>query len=103
MHSFRVDGADPEAFVRKVRGELAARRFDDVASLVLRGSELIVRFQRLGTTLVRFVLWPDDHGFRAEYADARVAPLHAPFRAVFEDRFEDLLAQVGARIVSDDR
>jgi hypothetical protein len=99
MHSFRVDGVEPEAFVRRVRETLAVHRFDEVASLAVDGSELVVTFRRLGTTLLRFVLRRDPDGFRADYAGARVAPLHAPFLSTFEERFEELLARVGARLV----
>ncbi len=102
MHSFRVDEVGPEAFVERVRDALSRRRFDDIATVWLRGSELLVRFRRLGTTTLRFLVHPQpDGGFRADYAGADVAALHAPFAAAFEERFEDLLAGVGARLATD--
>jgi len=101
VHSFRVDGADPEAFVARVRGALARHRYDDIASVRLDGARLVVCFRRLGTTTLQFELHRDSHGFDAEFVGSRVAPLHAPFQGAFEERFEDLLAGVGARVATD--
>ncbi len=78
---------------------LAERGFADIASVRLAGDKLVVRFSRLGTSELRFTVREHDGGFLAEFLDARVAPLHAPFRAAFEGRFEEVLDRVGARLL----
>lgn len=97
MQSFEVPGMDPEAFVAKVREELSGRELGEIVSLELEGEELVVRFSRMGTSELRYALKMVDGGFNAHLAHERIALLHGAFRQTFEDKFEQIIAHVGAR------
>lgn len=97
MRSFEVDDADPRSFVARVEAEVQNRSLGDVVSVRLDGDRLIVRFRYLGTSELTYRVVSRDRGFAAELEDQRVATLHAPFRAPFEDRFDQVLGTVGAR------
>lgn len=97
MRSFEVDDVDPRGFVARVEAEVEARSLDDVVSVRLDGDRLIVRFRYLGTSELTYRLVTRLKGFVAELENQRVASLHAPFRAPFEDRFDSVLDTVGAR------
>lgn len=97
MRAFEVDDVDPRGFVARVEAEVQDRSLDDVVSVRLDGDRLIVRFRYLGTSELTYRLESRDRGFAAQLEDQRVASLHAPFRAPFEDRFDRVLDTVGAR------
>lgn len=97
MQSFEVPGMDPGAFVERVRKELSGRELGEIVTLDLDGDELIVRFSRMGTSELRYALDVADGGFSARLADERIALLHGAFRQTFEDKFEQIIAHVGAR------
>jgi len=97
MRSFEVEDVDARGFVARVEAEVRDRSLDDVVSVRLDGDRLIVRFRYLGTSELTYRLMPRERGFAAELEDQRVASLHVPFRAPFEDRFDTVLDTVGAR------
>lgn len=97
MQSFEVPGMDPGAFVERVRKELSGRELGEIVTLDLDGDELIVRFSRMGTSELRYALDVADGGFSARLAGERIALLHGAFRQTFEDKFEQIIAHVGAR------
>lgn len=97
MQSFEVDDGTPGEFVARVSRELAERGFGRHVDLQVHGSELEVRFQWMGTSVLRYRLQHADGGFRAELVGERMSPLHVGFRHAFEERFEQVLGKVGAR------
>ncbi|NOZ93525.1 MAG: hypothetical protein GXP47_02145 [Acidobacteria bacterium] len=98
MRSFEVPGSDPDAFVARVRGELAGTDLARVVRIERRGAQLIVRFSRLGTSELRYDLVEEGDGFRARLGGERVALMHVAFRDAFDRNFERLIARVGGRV-----
>jgi len=98
MRSFEVPGSDADAFVARVRSELAGTDLSRVVHLERRGTQLIVRFSRLGTSELRYDLVEDGDGFRARLTGERIALMHVAFRDAFDRNFERLIARVGGRV-----
>ena len=67
--------------------------------LLLDGDEIVVRISWLGTTELRYQVQEGAEGFSANLQRQRVAPLHGAFQRKFEERFEAILAKVGARLL----
>ena len=99
MKSFEVDEGNPQDFVARVRQELGARGLDEYADLRIEGPDLVVRFKWMGTSELRYRLSENGPGFRADLEGERMSPFHAPFRSAFEERLDQVLAKVGARVV----
>jgi hypothetical protein len=101
MKSFAVASGSPAEFIDRVRRELAERGLDRFAELAGDDSMLVVRFRWMGTTELRYRLEPADGGFSAVLDRQSVSPFHAPFRQSFDERFDDVLARVGAKPLDD--
>ena len=99
MHSFEVSDAGPERFVEVVRGALDERGLSDNVSVRYVDGEIVARISWLGTTELRYRVREGGPGFRADLERQRVAALHSAFQGRFEERFEDVLASVGARML----
>lgn len=99
MRRFEVPSGTPRDFVARVTRELAERGLGRHVDLRLEGAELEVRFHWMGTSVLRYRLQAADGGFTADPAGERLSPLHAGFRHAFEERFDQVLAKVGARTV----
>jgi hypothetical protein len=65
----------------------------------VRNDEIVARISWLGTTELRYRVTEAAGGFRADLQRQRVAPLHGAFQQKFEERFEAILAKVGARLI----
>lgn len=89
-------GASVEDFLERVRGEIRARDFQQIARVRITDDELEVSFSWMGTSVLRYRLHPHEGGFEARLVEQRMSPFHAPFRASFEERFDSILARVGA-------
>jgi len=96
MHPFHVADMSPEAFVEKVRQDLSERGLEEYVSVRREDDRLVIRVSWMGRSVLRYRLQSDGGGFRAEPDGHRVAPLHRAFVEQFEDRFEHVLAKVGA-------
>ena len=99
MRSFEVPDTTPTAFVEEMRSSLAAKQYDRYVDLDLDGDSLVVELRWMGTTEFRFRIRPSGDGFRADFVDQRVAPLHGAFSDRFEVYFEKALAGVGAKAI----
>ncbi len=99
MHSFEVTDKTPAEFVTEVSRSLEEHGLDDYVSVLFDGEDIVARIQWMGTTELRFRTRPADGGFRADLQRQQVAPLHAAFQQSFEQRFENVLAKVGATLV----
>ena len=99
MKAFSVSEGGPGDFVARVQGEIKSRHFEDIASIRLEGDALIVAFSWMGTTSLKYRLQPQTRGFSAVLESQKVSPFHAPFKAGFEERFDQILATVGARSI----
>ena len=99
MKAFSVSEGSPEDFVARVRGEITSRQFEDIASIRIEDNALIVAFSWIGKTSLTYRLQPQSQGFSAVLERQKVSPFHAPFKAGFEERFDQILAKVGARSV----
>ena len=99
MHSFEVDGSTPERFVAVVDRSLEKNGLSDYVSVAVDGEDMVVRIRWLGTSELRYRTRSTEGGFRAELQRQRVAPLHGAFQARFEERFEEVLSSVGARLI----
>ena len=99
MRAFEVDAGSPADFVDQVGRVLAERELDSYVGLRLDGDELVVRFRWMGSSELRYVLSEIESGFRADLDDVRMSPFHAPFRQRFNERLDQVLAEVGARSV----
>jgi hypothetical protein len=97
VKSFEVENATPTEFVRRVRRELSERELDDYVEVDGGETGLVVRFRWMGSTELRYRLESTAEGFRAILDGQRVSPLHAPFRQKFDERFDQILARVGAK------
>jgi len=98
MRSFEVPEGDPEAFVRRVREELAGTKLGDVVRIETAAGQLVVQFTRLGRSELRYDLFQKESGFRARLARERIALMHIPFRDAFDRNFGKLIARVGGRV-----
>ena len=92
-----MNGASVDEFLVRVESEIRARDFQDIASVGLDGGDLIVRFSWMGTSILRYEIRHNDGGFSAYLVRQKMAMMHAPFRASFEERFDTILSRVGAR------
>ena len=99
MHSFEVTEKTPEDFVAGVNRSLEEHGLASYVSVVVDGEDIVARIQWMGTTELRFRTRPNDEGFRADLQRQQVAPLHGAFQQSFEERFENVLAKVGAKLV----
>jgi hypothetical protein len=96
MDSFVVPASTPEEFVARIEREVRAQDFDSIVSPRLIGGQLEVRFSYLGTSVLLYDLVNSGDGFRATLAHRRMSPFHAPFRAGFDSRFDEVLRRLGA-------
>ena len=97
MQSFSVIEGRPEDFVVRVEKELHERNFNDIAAIRLEGDALIVTFSWIGTTSLTYRVRRDDRGgFSANLEQQKISPFHAPFKAGFVERFDQILDKVGA-------
>ena len=96
MDAFVVPGSTPEEFVARIEREVRAEDFDSIVSPRLIGNRLEVRFSYLGTSVLAYDLADHGDGFRASLVQRRMSPFHAPFRAGFDRRFDDVLRRLGA-------
>lgn len=103
MQSFIVDTGSPETFVALVRQEIDRRNFQDIASVAVAGDHIVVSFSWMGKTRLTYRITRRDAGFSAELERQRVSPFHAPFKAGFEERFDQILSKVGAHSPSTGR
>ena len=94
----KIPGCSPTEFVDRARDVLSETAFDDIVSVWLEQSILVVRFSKLGTTELRYSLEEDGGGLSGELTRTRVAPLHAPFRAGFEQRFAEIITRLGGTV-----
>ncbi len=99
MNAFTVSEGSPGDFVARVQSEIKYRQFEDIASIRTEGDLLIVAFSWIGTTSLTYRLQSQSQGFSAVLERQKISPFHAPFRAGFEERFDQILAKVGARSV----
>ena len=83
----------------RVRRELADRDLNQYVGLDGNETELVVTFRWMGSTELRYRLEPSGDGFRADLSGERVSPFHAAFRQGFDDRFDQVLAKVGAKTI----
>ena len=99
MRSFEVPGTTPSAFVEEMRSALAAKQYDRYVGLDLDGDSLVVELRWMGTTKFTFRIRPTGDGFRADFVDQMVAPLHNAFSDRFEPYFENALAREVAKTI----
>lgn len=99
MHSFEVVDSTPDGFVDVVRRALSARGLADHVRVQFVDGEIIARISWLGTSELRYRVRDSGSGFRADLERQRVSALHSAFQGRFEERFEDVLAAVGARML----
>ena len=99
MHSFEVYDSTPEAFVRTVNLTLAERGLEGHVSVRCLDDEIVARISWLGTSELRYRVSSSGSGFTARLDRQRVAALHSAFQGRFEERFEDVLAEGGARLL----
>jgi hypothetical protein len=98
MHSFEVTDSTPNQFVTRVNRSLEDHGLSSHVSTSVQGDEIVARISWLGTTELRYRVFENAPGFRAELQRQKVAPLHGAFQQKFEERFEAILAKVGARL-----
>jgi hypothetical protein len=99
VHSFEVSGATPAEFVARVKRALDEGELAEYVELALVAEEIVARLRWLGTTELRYRVVRQEDGFRAELGRRKIAALHAPFRRGFDERFEKILAEVGATLI----
>lgn len=99
MRSFEIDDSTPEDFVAVVNRSLETSGLSDHVTARVDGDDIVARIRWLGTTELRYRTQPVEGGFRAELQRRRVAPLHGAFQSRFEERFEEILSRVGARLI----
>jgi hypothetical protein len=97
VKSFAVTSGSPAEFVDRVRREFAESGLNRYAELAGNDSTIVVKFRWMGTTELHYRLEPAAEGFLAFLEHESVSPFHAPLRHRFNDRFDEVLARVGAR------
>ena len=98
MNAFEFDDGSISDFIARVRRELSGRDLADVVTVRQDGGELVVTFHWIGSSELRYLVTERPGGFAAELIGEKVSPFHAPFRQSFEDRFEQVVGGVGARV-----
>jgi len=99
VHSFEVTDSTPAEFLTLVIRSLDEHDLSDHVSVRVDDGEIVARISWLGTTELRYRIEQGETGFRADLQRQRVAPLHGAFQRKFEERFEDILTNVGARLI----
>jgi len=97
VKSFAVTNGSPAEFIDRVRREFAERGLNQFAELSGDNSSLVVKFRWMGTSELCYRLEPAEEGFLAFLDHESVSPFHAAFRHSFDDRFDEVLARVGAK------
>lgn len=83
-------------FVAVVRDRLAETGYDRHLAVRLDGDRLTIEFRWMGTTRFEYRVEEREKGFRADFVDQRISPLHAAFTDRFEHYFEQALHELGA-------
>ena len=99
MKTFFIRGETVESFVARVSEAIRLRGFADIASVSHEGDEIVVRFSWMGRSTLRYELTPCEGGARADLVVQKVSALHAAFQRGFEEKFDQLLRDVGASTV----
>ncbi len=99
MHSFEVDNSTPQEFVVVVNRSLEDNGLSEHVRASVDGDDIVARINWLGSTELRYRTQPSGSGFQAELQRQQVALLHGAFQSRFEERFEEILSKVGARLV----
>ena len=99
MKAFEFDAGAPAEFVERVQGVLAERGLAEYVNLRCERDELVVVFKWMGSSELRYRITENETGFRADPSNEKMSPFHSPFRHQFEDRFEQVVGAVGARVV----
>ncbi len=99
MKSFEIDGESPAVFVARVTDALRGRALGSIASFTVDGDDVVLTFDRLGKSEVRFATSAMGRGFRATRASEKIALAHRPFREEMEKKLGKVVAAAGARVV----
>ena len=99
MKAFEFEGGSVEAGSERGRSERAEKGYENFVRMRRQGDELVVVFQWMGSSELRYRISENDTGFRAELSGERMSPLHGAFRQAFEERFDKVVGRVGARMV----
>jgi hypothetical protein len=99
VRAFEFEDGSADTFVDRVRAVLADRGLTDHVDLQRDGRLLVVSFRWMGSSELRYRVSEGESGFRAELDGERISVFHTPFKQQFEDRFEQVIAAVGARVV----
>lgn len=99
MKAFEFNAGAPAEFVARVQGVLAERGLAEYVNLRCERDELVVVFKWMGSSELRYRVTENEAGFRADPSGEKMSPFHSPFRHQFEDRFEQVVGAVGARVV----
>jgi hypothetical protein len=99
VKAFEFNGGSVDAFITRVKDTLSRKGYEDFVRMRLEGGELVVVFQWMGSSELRYRISETDTGFRADLSGERMSPLHGAFRQAFEDRFDKVVGSVGANVV----
>jgi hypothetical protein len=99
VQAFEFEGGSVDAFIARVRNKLSEKGYEDFVRMRHEGAELVIVFQWMGSSELRYRISENDTGFRADLAGERMSPLHGAFRQAFEERLDKVLGSVGARVV----
>ncbi len=99
VKAFEFEDGSVEAFMARVRSKLSQKGYEDFVRMRYERGELVVVFQWMGSSELRYRISENDTGFRADLSGERMSPLHGAFRQAFEERFEKVVGSVGAKVV----
>jgi hypothetical protein len=98
VQSFSVIGQTPRQFVKRLEDEVRERDLSEIVAVALRGDGLRVTFSWMGRSRLDYRLFENEGGFTARLERSAMSPFHAPFRQAFDERLEQVLASLDARI-----
>ena len=99
MKAFEFDQGPLREFVEGVERALSDSGLSDFVRLRRDGDDLVVTFRWMGSSELRYEVEERDGGFFARLSGEKISPFHHAFRQRFEEKFEQVIGSVGARVV----
>ncbi|PJZ79012.1 hypothetical protein [Leptospira neocaledonica] len=98
MNLIKVDGSDPESFLRKLTKAISGGHLGAITKFDLKEDDFCIRFSGLGESKIWFKLQREGEGFSAVKKREKIALLHIALRSEMEKNLQDILIRLGAEV-----
>ncbi|EMK01825.1 hypothetical protein [Leptospira sp. id769339] len=98
MELIKVEGSDPESFLRKLTKAISGGELGAITKFDLKEDDFCIKFSGLGESRIWFKLQREAEGFSAVKKREKIALLHIAFRQEMEKNLENILIRLGAEV-----